>query len=595
MPKLVKRKLKTFGRALLMFGLFLAIALVILWPQISSHAFISGTDSIFHMNRFYETAMQIKTGHFSYFQSLYGFSRSGRFVNSFYGPVMAYFSGWLLLICKNWITFQIVSDLLQISLSGCFMYLLCTRNQVKKVIAFAISIIYMTSYPIVVWATAQQFTGWGATFFPLVILCGTQWLNRGELQVLPLTLIIAFLMQIHLIGSVLAALTLLPLFVVALVHAKDRGLMMFNAVKAFFFTILLTGNVWGSIVGIFTTNHIIPIFPEKYIMNYAVKWSGFSIEFLNISLTIIFVLTIILILRNYTKFDYREWTYLFVCWFFLWMSSNCFPWKTIQKADPQFVNIIQMPKRFLVAAIVLGLLTFGMVLSKTWSWNFTTYSEFTGLIVKMVLLVVLAVTNVFQFQGIIHTESNTFHSNQVLNQPMNLLHILPTKRATLRRSFSSSNLGKPLKEVHKATPDYLPTNRKLNLNKNDNYSRLHPYAKCYAEYIWPARMFKRSVVGENTLVTTYTNHAKHNQETKVPLSVYHQSKITLNGKLIQHPRLQKAGGLLVKSRPGKNRITLQFVPDWSIRAILLIAILSWIGILIDLIRKMGRKLHEAQV
>ena len=42
-------------------------------PQIYKHALIVSNDWVFHMNRFYDTAMQLKNGTFNYFESIYGF------------------------------------------------------------------------------------------------------------------------------------------------------------------------------------------------------------------------------------------------------------------------------------------------------------------------------------------------------------------------------------------------------------------------------------------------------------------------------------------------------------------------------------------
>lgn len=58
------------------------VAVLLLLPQLTSRGVIAGSDFLFHYNRFYETAMQIKTGNFSYFMSLYGFYSSGRIVNA---------------------------------------------------------------------------------------------------------------------------------------------------------------------------------------------------------------------------------------------------------------------------------------------------------------------------------------------------------------------------------------------------------------------------------------------------------------------------------------------------------------------------------
>ncbi|XIF19431.1 MAG: hypothetical protein AJITA_00077 [Acetilactobacillus jinshanensis] len=70
--------------------------------------FWTGYDTYFHMNTIYEDAMQIKTGHFSYFISMFGFERSGRIVNAMYGPFFNYLLGALLLLCRSWVNFEFV-------------------------------------------------------------------------------------------------------------------------------------------------------------------------------------------------------------------------------------------------------------------------------------------------------------------------------------------------------------------------------------------------------------------------------------------------------------------------------------------------------
>ncbi|XIF19499.1 MAG: hypothetical protein AJITA_00151 [Acetilactobacillus jinshanensis] len=251
---------------LLSYLIFLGNAAFIMWAQISHHAFIAGTDSTFHMNRFYEAAMQIKTGHFSYFQSLFAFHQTGRIVNAFYGPLMAYIFGGILLLCKNWINFQMVTSLMALSLSGWLMYVLAVKSHIKRWASLVISIIYMTSYPVSIWPTAQKFTGVGAVFLPLAILCGIKMLKNHQIRVLSLALTMTLLVQTHLMSSLIAIMALIPMFIVGLVTSKDKGLMFMNGFKAAGLTILLSGNVWGNIVEMFTTNHIIPVFPQQDLM-----------------------------------------------------------------------------------------------------------------------------------------------------------------------------------------------------------------------------------------------------------------------------------------------------------------------------------------
>ena len=82
--------------------IIIAFAVLLVTPQLFTRKVILGSDSVFHYNRFYEAAMQLKNGNFSYFLSLYGFQQSGRIVNALYGPFFAYLQGgtcfnkWLL-------------------------------------------------------------------------------------------------------------------------------------------------------------------------------------------------------------------------------------------------------------------------------------------------------------------------------------------------------------------------------------------------------------------------------------------------------------------------------------------------------------------
>ncbi|PQF19151.1 hypothetical protein CUS93_13950, partial [Enterococcus faecium] len=72
-------------------------AFIMVSPQVYLHSVILGNDIMFHFNRFYETYMQIKTGNFNFFQSLYSFQSSGRIITAFYGADFAYLQGLLLI------------------------------------------------------------------------------------------------------------------------------------------------------------------------------------------------------------------------------------------------------------------------------------------------------------------------------------------------------------------------------------------------------------------------------------------------------------------------------------------------------------------
>lgn len=111
MSKLMRSKL--FPALVIVIG-----ALILVLPQVLAHKMLLGSDSIFHYNRFYEAAMQLKEGNFHYFITMYGFQQSGRIINALYGPVAAYFNGALLLVGKTWFNYQILSDIAVYLLAG---------------------------------------------------------------------------------------------------------------------------------------------------------------------------------------------------------------------------------------------------------------------------------------------------------------------------------------------------------------------------------------------------------------------------------------------------------------------------------------------
>ena len=86
----------------MVFSYYYSFAVLLVTPQLFTRKVILGSDSIFHYNRFYEAAMQLKMVTFLTFLSLYGFQQSGRIVNALYGPFClftrrAYFNKWHLV------------------------------------------------------------------------------------------------------------------------------------------------------------------------------------------------------------------------------------------------------------------------------------------------------------------------------------------------------------------------------------------------------------------------------------------------------------------------------------------------------------------
>lgn len=143
---------------------YLAIATIIyiiMYPQLISHGVILGTDSIFHFNRFYDTAKQIQQGNWSYFQSNFSFQQSGRVINAVYGPLFAYLNGILLGLLGTWFRYQVISSFLVYFIGGVGMYQLAIKVKASRRIALLVSMIFLCLGWLPRWELAQNMNAWG--------------------------------------------------------------------------------------------------------------------------------------------------------------------------------------------------------------------------------------------------------------------------------------------------------------------------------------------------------------------------------------------------------------------------------------------------
>ena len=184
---------------------YLAIATIIyiiMYPQLISHGVILGTDSIFHFNRFYDTAKQIQQGNWSYFQSNFSFQQSGRVINAVYGPLFAYLNGILLGLLGTWFRYQVISSFLVYFIGGVGMYQLAIKVKASRRIALLVSMIFLCLGWLPRWELAQNMNAWGAALAPYMIMLGITMLQDRARPVhwLPLMSLMTIIVQIHLLA-----------------------------------------------------------------------------------------------------------------------------------------------------------------------------------------------------------------------------------------------------------------------------------------------------------------------------------------------------------------------------------------------------------
>ena len=344
--------------------MIMLVAFLLILPQIISKGVIVGSDFLFHYNRFYETAMQIKTGNFSYFISLYGFYSSGRIVNALYGPYFAYFQGLLVLISRNWYTYQLVSRFLLSVIAGFSMYRLTRRVAVKPKISLAIAIFYMMTFSVQYWTFRQGFSSWGAAFMPWCMIPAIDFVKTKKVGVLRLAVAVALMMQVHMLSCFLLIVSYLPFYLYGFIKSQEKKTIIIKGIQAVLLALLLTTNVWAALIDVGRSNNLVEPFinSKLYIMTVNQR----SIQWL------ITPLPLLLLVLYQLYFSFRHWRHFDILlrvttgtfFFFLVLSSSIFPWYSINKLNLSLVNLIQFPFRFFVPATVLLLLAVALVLER---------------------------------------------------------------------------------------------------------------------------------------------------------------------------------------------------------------------------------------
>lgn len=539
------------------------VAVLLLLPQLTSRGVIAGSDFLFHYNRFYETAMQIKTGNFSYFMSLYGFYSSGRIVNALYGPYFAYFQGILVLISKNWYTYQLLSRFLLSVIAGFSMYRLNRRASVKPKIALGVAVFYMMTFSVQYWTFRQGFSSWGAAFMPWCLIPAVDFVRTKRVGVLRLAVSVAVMMQVHMLSCFLLIVAYLPFYLYGFFKSAEKKEVFIKGAQAVLLSLLLTANVWAALVDVGRSNNLVEPFinSKLYIMTVNQR----SIEWLLTPKALVLVLLYQLYFsfRHWRHFDQLLRVVTGAFFLFLVLSSSIFPWYTVNQLNLPLVNLIQFPFRFFVPATVLLLLAAAMVLDryfdKKWSKIVT---------VGLIVINVLSLAQLSQLQS------------EKIDEYYNTKYPIQRKKHTfiwgnpadVRASFYDSDKFKLLDIVSKSTPDYLPADKS---NKENKYV-------LYEEFVLGHTDLFKKTQGDNEL--TFTWYADTSDWAIIPAVKYKDTELTLNGKKLSDKdySLSGIGTPTVMQKAGKNVLKITYRIRTWFKALIVVNILSWLSVVIYL-------------
>lgn len=527
----------------------ISFAILLVTPQLFTRKVILGSDSIFHYNRFYEAAMQLKNGNFSYFLSLYGFQQSGRIVNALYGPFFAYLQGGLILISGTWFRYQIVSRVLLHILAESSMYALLKQCKVKTSIALSLGLLYATTFSIQYWTMRQGFSSWGAALLPYCFIPAIHYVFYQRVDQVRLALSMALIFQIHVLSALMLAMMYLPFYLYTFVKAttskkKETILKVLIAVILF---LLLTVNVWGVILYLRGANHLLDPFINREIGKNGIDGTARYWLYTPISLMVLLILQFIYAIVNWKKLARWKRILHFIYFVFFFLSTGLFPWQYLVENGNTFAELIQFPFRFFVPATILLLAITGLTVTRFVNWR------------KSIAVLLFAFAGVGLIQNIMDTTDRVKSAVQDGELISIVKHTyVEGDYQTISLTMNDSDLSQFLNLVVKPTPDYVPIYGTI--------GKQNTYDLYYENIVMNQRTEK--LIKDNYLVLTW--QADEGEELNLPIVVYKDSILTLNGKELDKDdyNLSTIGTPTVSSQEGKNKLELRYQePEWLFVAI----------------------------
>ena len=530
--------------------LSLVIATILIWTILSTRSGLTLDDTAFHFHRFYDTNQQIQNHNFSYFQMNYGMGESGRIVNALYGPFFAYIMGFLLLFCSSWLRFQVVITYLIFLVGGLGMYHLSRKVKITRTVSSVITALFLTTGYIAYWLRSNAFNSWGAVLIPFVLIQGINLLNnyRKRFSWISLGIVMAIVAQVHLLSTFFSILALVPFFIYGFVLSENRRQMWLDVFKAVGLFVVLTANVWGAFLLLYPTNQMAsPIDFSPVLTSVNLSLAGTSTMWTSITevTLLLFIVQIIYVAFNFKSSKINTFVTLEGLVFF-YLSSNLFPWQFVKDNFPAVTGYLQFPNRFTVVAYPLLFLGAGLTITELVKEHGKKLS-----LLASALAVVIVLFN-------IRADFNEINNNISYNKGI----------ISNSREMQEKGLEAYINKIDINTPDYLPVQKKIkSADVTGMLMNMAPQRKNFSKKVLSGGRLEIKWNGKNAKSTT------------LPVFIYHQSELTVNGKKI-NPKLNEIGMPIVQSKRGKNTAILSFkTPAWF-TILLYISILGWVVMLI---------------
>ena len=495
----MKREIKRDWKPDLMWLLGIAVmALVVLAPQLTYHALAVGDDWEFHWNRFYEAAMQIKTGKFNFFQSLYSFRQSGRIVNAVYGSVFAYLHGLILVFVKTWFRAEIISSFLCLFTAGSGMYYLTRYCQVKRQLAFGAAVLYMGTPLVIFYVTDSALRGWGAALLPL---------------------------------------TTIPLIRMVVNHRKPINPVLFG----------LSAAVLMAVQNITALLYVLSAVVFADLLGSASRLSLGNMTRLDFGLifSVIIVFQLVFACLSWKQLTTVERLINLDGLFFLWLSSAFFPWNFLAEHF-QILQTVQFPQRFNVVAFTMVILGATLSIQK-----FEPKADFQKS--KLITSVFLGVAGLNLVNGYtwVNEKAVAWKGDQVAVAGETTVRTQAEIREIFDHAYDESHV---FSAVTKNTSDYLPVPK----NVQDTSYSYNSYKK---QILHNPLNVKKTVNKENQLVLSWQSKRQKQTLVPVIVYKHSTVRLNGQRLDPSQYKRSDIGTLIIPAREGKNTVTVGYEPS----------------------------------
>ncbi|MDN6640618.1 MAG: hypothetical protein L0L10_07525 [Tetragenococcus sp.] len=562
--------LKRKNQLIFSIGIILIISIALQSVQMMNKNLYLGPDWVFHYNRFYDAAQQIKEGNFQCFISMYGFSQSGRIVNALYGPMFAYLQGLILLLCGSWLKYQIVSNFLITFLSGISMFTLLLKTKIRLSVSLILAVTYTTFYIVQSWSFNQAFGSWGAVIIPLGVLAGTKFItNENYFKTIPLlVLTMTLAIQVHLLTALLLIATLSIFFIAGFIQTKDKKNLLISVLIAAVITVFTTANVWYPLLETSIENQLLRPFVNADMESSAIRLAlNNPANHLTIASFGLFIFQYLLLL--FVKVGKLNKIVTFQSFVFFILSSKIIPWNEIA---PKFstITMLQFPSRLFLPAVILGALSVALSIESLFEGG---QKKFKKTYIVYAILIGLCLLGI-KVQHDSANEKLASWKTDTLQPKIYHTVFKENDPSLLRQSFDKeAGLNKALILIVKATHDYLPAKNK-NIILDEDFNPAGEYKNAVINNPLNKELSKK--VEDHQLKLEW--EAEDGSEALLPIIVYKRTQLSLNGEVLAKNEFKtnEIGALIVAPKTGNNELTVQYNTSPLFRYMMVISFLSWL-------------------